>query len=315
VPEEIREYVALFRDAPVAWFPAVYDQVRRIDRLEAARAALAAARARAAAPAVARAFQAATSAKLLDAVARVTTAQAVVLDRRRVATLQLDLGVIAAMDLSTAHFALAERASLGDLAAGDHNRPELSRIAVFEMEQIAQVAACLHDAFGESAPAIRLGWAEILSEFDAPAPLSQLAGLPRWGELPLELRRNQQGLVDFLFSRIDRERTEAEAAINGLVRVCLLMAAHAPVDRVIPTRLVAPVPARPGARLDLAVDVRLARIGQIALVRGPANAVIARALVEDLADGVARARITQSYQPTLTLAAGIRVELSETGLA
>ena len=315
VPEEIREYVALFREAPVAWFPAVLDRVRVVDRLEAARAALAAARARAAAQAAARVFQAAISTRLLAAVARTTTAQAAVFERTRAATLQLDFGVIAAMDLSTAHRALAERATLGDLAAGEHNRPELSRVAVSEMDQMAQVAACLHDAFGESAPVIRLGWAEMLSEFDAPAPLSQLAGLPRWSELPLDLRRTQQGLVDALFSRIDRTRDEAAAAINGLVRVCLLMASHAPVDRVIATRLVAPAPARPGARLDLAVDVRLARIGQVALVRSAANAVIARAVVEDLGDGVARARITHSYQPTVTIAAGVRVELSETGFA
>jgi hypothetical protein len=311
VPEEVRDYVALFRDAPVAWFPQVLDRVRVIDRLDAARAALEAARARAAAQAAARARQAASSTKLLAAVARATAAQASVLDRRRVATMQLDLGVIAAMDLSVAHRALAETASLGDLAAGDHRRPELSRLAVGELEQLGQVAACLHDAFGEAPPAIRLGWAEILSEFDAPAPLAQLAGLPRWGDLPLELRRTQQGLVDFLFSRIDRDRDEAENAINGLVRVCLLMAAHAPVDRVIPARLVAPVPARPGARLDLALDIRLARIGQVALVRGQANSIIARAVVEDLADGIARARITESFQPTVTIAAGVRIELSE----
>ena len=61
--------------------------------------------------------------------------------------------------------------------------------------------------------------------------------------------------------------------------------------------------------------MRLARIGQVALVRSASNAVIARAVVEDLADGVARARITQSYQPTITLAAGLRIELSETGFA
>jgi hypothetical protein len=312
VPEEVREYVALFRDAPVAWFPTVHSRVRAIDRLEAARAALAAARARAAAQA-AKARQVATTSKLLAAVARTTSAQKLVLEARRVATLQLDLGVIASMDLSVAHQALADRASLGDIAAGDHNRPELSRLAVAEIEQLGQVAACLHDAFGEAPPVIRLGWAEILSEFDAPAPLAELAGLPRWGELPLDLRRTQQGLVDFLFSRIDRDRDEAEAAMSGVVRVCLLMAAQAPVDRVIPARLVAPAPARPGSRLDLALDIRLACIGQLALVRGAANSVIARAVVEDLSDGIARARITESFQATVTIAAGARIELSEAG--
>lgn len=313
VPEEIRDYVGLFKGAPVAWFPGLYDRLKLIDRLEAARAAMAAARARAAAIAAARTFQAASTARILVAVARTTTAQAAVLDRFRQATLQLDVGAIRVMDLSTLHVAIAERASVGDLIAGDHNRPQLSQLAANELQQLGHVAGCLHDAFGEALPAIRLGWAEILSEYDQPAPLSDLAGLPRWSELPLDLRRTQQGLVDYLFSRIDRTRSEAEAAMNELVRVCLLMASHAPVDRVIPTRLVTPAPARPGSRLDLAVDIRLARIGQVALVRDSASAVIARAVVEDLADGVARARITESFQPTVTIAAGARIELSELG--
>lgn len=313
VPEEIRGYVALFRGAPVAWFPALVGRVRLIDRLEAARAAMAAARARAAAFADAPVVLPAASGPMLAAVARTTSAQATVLARFRQATLQLDVGAIRAMDLSTLHVALVERGSLADLIAGDHNRPDLAHAAAVELQQLGQVAGCLYDAFGEALPAIRLGWAEILSEYDQPAPLADLGGLPRWGELPLELRRTQQGLVDYLFSRIDRSRDEAEAAMNELVRVCLLMASHAPVDRVIPTRLVAPVPARPGARLDLAVDIRLARIGQVALVRDAASAVIARAVVEDLADGVARARITQSFQPTVTIAAGVRIELSERG--
>jgi hypothetical protein len=313
VPEEIRDYVGLFRDAPVAWFPALHAEVRRIDRLEAARRALVAVKARAAIRALPRVVRATGATRLLGAVARAATAQEAVFDRLRATSAAIDVGIVAALDLSAVHRTLADRASLGDLASGEHDRPELARRAATELEQLGRVAGCLHDAFGEVPPALRLGWAELLSGFDAPAPMHELAGLAGWGDLPLDLRRTQQGLVDFLFGRIDRGREEAEAAVNELVRICLLKAAHAPVDRVIPARLVAPAPARPGARLDLALDIRLARIGQVALVRGPDQAVLARAVVDDIADGVARARITQSFQPTASLAAGIRIELRDDG--
>jgi len=200
-------------------------------------------------------------------------------------------------------------ASLGDLIAGDHQRPQLTSLASQEIEQIGQVAACLHDSFGDTPPVVRLGWAEILSEFDQPAPLDRLSGLPQWNELDLDLKRTQQGFVDWLFSRIDRSIPAAVQAINELVRVCLLMAAHAPVDRIIPARLVAPARAEVGSRFDIAVDIRQARIGMVALVRSDDGKAVARAIVEDLSEGQARARVTQTFLAVGMLAAGARVEL------
>ncbi len=96
-----------------------------------------------------------------------------------------------------------------------------------------------------------------------------------------------------------------------LVRICLLMAAHAPVDRVIPARLVAPVTVRPGVRLELALDIRTARIGMTALLRDAEARPVGTAVVEDLADGVGRARILKGLGTgTVTLSAGLRVELT-----
>lgn len=309
-PEEIRDYVALFRDAPVAWFPHVSRRLLLLDRLDAARAALATVRLRAAIlPVVAPPPPALP--KLLGVVQGVLAAQRAVLEPRRLEAVQLDLSIMATLDLSGVRRLVGERASLGDLASGEHNRPELARRAAEELESIARVAGCLHAALGEAAPAIRLGWAELLSGFDEPAPLATLAGLPEWSEQPIALRRTQQGLVDWLFSRVDRAIPRAEAAMNELVRVCLLLAAHAPVDRVIPARLVAPVTVRPGVRLDLALDVKAARIGMTALLRDAEARPVGTAIVEDLADGVARARILKGLTPSaVTLAAGLRVELT-----
>lgn len=312
VPEELRDYAALFRDAPVGWFPAVKVRLDLIDRLEAARKSLVAVRLRAAAPFELTFVRASNPPKMLAVVDQVIGAQRSIIDQRRLAALQLDLAGAAVSELSSARAALADRASLADLIAGDHNRPQLSRLAASEIESIGQVAGCLYASFGEVPPVMRLEWAELLSEFDTPAPLSSLAGLPRWNTLPLELRRTQQGFVDWLFSRIDRSIAPAEGAINELVRIALLLAAHAPVDRIIPARLVAPAPARIGGRLDLAVDIRAVRIGMTAFVRGADSSLIAHAVVDDLAEGVARARIVKVFSAATTIAAGVRIDLSDT---
>jgi hypothetical protein len=311
VPEELHDYAGLFRDAPVSWFPAVRDQLRLLDRLDAARAALLAARRRAMLPWFSTPVISASAPPYLRAVQSSMVAQRSVYEQRRLIAAQLDLSAIAVADLSIVQRAMHDAASMADVIAGEHNRPSLARLAAGEIDGIGQIAGCLHARFADVPPVIRLAWAELLSEFDNPAPMSNLAGLPRWGELPLEERRTQQGLVDWLFSRIDRSINDAQNAMNELVRVCLLLAAHAPVDRIIPARLVAPVPARIGVGLDLAVDIRVARIGMTALIRGADTQPIAHAVVEDLAEGVARARITRTFQSLPSIATTVRVDLSD----
>lgn len=316
VPEEIRDYAGLFRDAPVAWFPAVKARMDLLDRLDAARAALQAARLRAQMVwPVLTYLPTGTQPRMLAAVHAAMAAQRSVFDRRRIMASQMDFSVIQTADLLVARRAIVEAASMGDLIAGDHNRPALARLAASEIESVGQIAGCLHESFGEVPPIMRLGWAEILSEFDRPAPLDRLSGLPDWSTLPLEQRRTQQGFVDFLFRQIDRTIPDAVAAVNDLIRVCLLMAAHAPVDRVIPARLVAPTPARIGVNLDLAVDIRLARVGMTALIRGADSQPIAHAVIEDLGDGVARARITRTFQAVTTIQTTARVDLTRVSLS
>src|SRR5262249_37157662 len=314
VPEELHDYAGLFRDAPVSWFPAVRDQLRLLDRLDAARAALLAARQRAMLPWLFTPGISASAPPHLRAVQSSMVAQRNVYEQRRLIAAQLDLSAIAVADLSIVRRAMHDAASMADVIAGEHNRPSLARLAAGEIDGIGQAARCLHASFADVPPVIRLAWADLLSEFDNPAPLSNLAGLPRWGELPLEDRRTQQGLVDWLFSRIDRSIKDAENAMNELVRVCLLLAAHAPVDRIIPARLVAPVPARIGVGLDLAVDIRVARIGMTALIRGADTQPIAPAILEGLAEAVARARITRTFQPLASIATTVRVDLSDAAI-
>jgi len=311
VPDEIHDYVELLRDAPAKWFPAVEAEIERVDRLEAARAAIEAARIRASIPLYyfAPPVQPSHMGRFQVSVYNALMAQRRLVEERRAMVAQLNLQALNTLSLAQTHIQLRESACLGDFIDGRHRQPLLTRLANEEMEGIGQVAGCLHESFGEVAPAIRLGWAELLSEFDRPAPLQSLAGLPGWPEVPMELRRTLQGFVDWLFHRIDRNNEKAKSALNELVRIAMLMAAEAPVDRIIPAQLVAPAPAKVGGRFQLALDVSRVRKGMTALIRDRDDRIVARALVEDVIDGHVSAIVVQNHAGVATVTHDMRFHL------
>jgi hypothetical protein len=304
VPDEIHDYVELLRDAPAKWFPAVEGEIERVDRIEAARAAIEAARIRASIPLYyyVPPIQLSYMGRFQASVYNAVMAQRRLVEERRAMVAQLNLQALNTLSLAQVHIQLRESACLGDFIDGRHRQPLLTRLASEEMEGIGQVAGCLHASFGEVAPVIRLGWAELLSEFDRPAPLQSLAGLPGWPEVPMELRRTLQGFVDWLFHRIDRNNEKAKSALNELVRIAMLMAAEAPVDRIIPAQLVAPAPAKVGNRFQLALDISRVRKGMTTLIRDRDDRIVARALVDDVIDGHVSAIIVQNHAaiPTVT---------------
>jgi hypothetical protein len=309
VADEVEDYVELLRDAPVRWFPRLAAAVDKIQRLDAARAAIEAMRYRAMLPLRTFTPAPATAPRFLLGVQRALGTQRQLVEERRSMVAQLNLAILPTLSLAQTQVQIRQMATVGDLLEGRHRQPALTRLASEEMEGIEQIAGCLHESFGEVAPILRLQWAEDLSAFDRPAPLHSLAGLPGWPEVPLELRRTLQGFVDWLFARIERSNQEASDAINELVRICLLMAAHAPVDRIIPAQLVAPAPARVGGRLQLALDISRVRKGMIALVRDRNEQVVSRAVVEDIVDGHASAVIVQNFAAVTTISADMRFQL------
>ena len=102
--------------------------------------------------------------------------------------------------------------------------------------------------------------------------------------------------------------------MNDLVRVCVLLASDAPVDRIVSADVARATPARPGIRLDLAVDVSQVRLGMSVLVRGASDAVLARGVVEDISGGMAQARITDAPDETVTIPPNARVHLTASAL-
>lgn len=310
VPSEIHDYIQLLREVPVSWFPAIAAMVRRIEQLDSAHNAIRTMFERAMTPRLlAAAAEVTASNRFLKGVQSAMVGGRRVVEARRLSVARLDVARIPSLSLKEAHAQLGAMATIGDLIAGSHRQPALSRAANDEIEAIASIAGCLHESFGEVAPIVRLGWAETLSEFDQPAPLANLASLRGWGEVPMELRRTLQGFVDWLFSRIDRSEDAAEDAINELVRICLLMAAHSPVDRIIPAHLVAPAPAKIGGKLFLTLDIARVRRGMTTLVRDDRDRIISRAVIDDIVDGRAQATVTHIESAITTFTPAMRFQL------
>ncbi|HEY6815476.1 MAG TPA: hypothetical protein VI168_08060 [Croceibacterium sp.] len=319
-PDELKRYTALLADSPVKWFPRVAAEVERIDRMEAAAEALEYSRRLATATQAlaqeSRAIQAHYAhyahygaARFMGSALQALHAQQQALIQRRLAKAQIDIAA-QVRSLSELHGYLHDIATLSDLSAGKHRYPKLTSMASAEIAGFAEIGGCLHAGFAEVPPVVRLAWAEILSEFDRPADLSNLAGLPRWGELPRQERKNLQALVDYLFSRIDRNNANARDFVNDLVRVAMLLAAHSPVSRMIPARLVQEAPARIGSRLVLTVDTREARKGMVALIRDGKDRLISKAVIDDIGDGQVGARIVSTFIQVSTIVPSMRIELT-----
>lgn len=314
-PDELKRFAALLGEAPVKWFPQIASEVNRIDRIEAARDALDYSRALASAsqvlafaPRVVAASKG--TARFLDGAIRAMQAQQQTLVARRLESVGRITAAVASLTLSEAHHQLTQTASLADLAAGKHRHGKLTALASAELSGTVEIAACLHASFAGVAPVIRLAWAEILSEFDHPAELASLAGLPRWGEVPREERRNLQGLVDYLFGRIDRTSDKAVAFFNDLVRAAMLLAAHSPIDLIIPAQLIAEAPARIGSRLSLSLDARRARKGMFAQIRDAQDRLICKAVIDDIGEGRAGARIVSTFVKVSAIVPSMRILLT-----
>ena len=110
-------------------------------------------------------------------------------------------------------------------------------------------------------------------------------------------RKEMQAIVDWLFSRIQRDQPDAVSHMNDLVRVAILLASHAPVSDIIAGDVIRDTTVKPGSRVDLSADLSRVRLGMHVLVYQQ-NTPVARAVVEDLSAGVATARMLTASAPS-----------------
>jgi hypothetical protein len=312
VPDELTAMLAVLREAPAAWFATVPNLIERLDRVDLLVRTVQAAQLRSQmfalraqpAPVVPTASPAARAIALVQARQR----QAV-LETRQLAT-TVDVARLSALTWRGARDEVQAVVSLGDLIDGEHGRGEVSRRAAEVYDQMARIAGCLHAEFSAVLPSIRLDWAERLSQFDAAPRLRDLSILPRWPEIEYLDRKQMQGYVDWLFDQIDARELRAQDLTNDVVRMCLLLAADAPIGRILAGRLPRPAVARPGVRIPLtAFDPGRLRVGMHALIySGPQ--VLVRAVVEDIG-GEISARVVQTAAAEVSLGVEARVQFAE----
>ncbi|MDH3661542.1 MAG: hypothetical protein OEU92_16195, partial [Alphaproteobacteria bacterium] len=241
--EELQEMVDNLREAPVGWFPSLAAEVDRINRPHYFIDVWRAARRRAEV--------------WLERVPERTKVLTTTTDQRRVAG-KAATGVRLALAASYSQIShvvavkaarplddltalswlnLRERVSkelsIDDLAGAGPAGARLNRRGLRELGQIASVTACFLATLRETPTTIRLQWAETLSVHDDPPDLFDITRAVGWTSLPFEQRRVLEHMHRWLFARIDRTIDEARRAMSEIVRVCLLLASHAPVSEIV----------------------------------------------------------------------------------
>jgi hypothetical protein len=305
-PAPLAAYVQLFRHSPARWFTALAPLLTRLDTRDKVLALLESARASAAsfvsldAASAARGSAEAVQLTLLGA------HQAIGALRQKSTLLQI--GDARTKKWTDVQRDATEHASIGDLVTGRHGSHQISAAAASELEQIGAVATCLHAEFAAVPPAIRLSWIERFSQFDRPGSLRDLTILPQYAKLDRPTRRRLQEFVDWLFTRVQRTERDAQSLINDLMRLCLLLASHAPVNRIIAGHVPRPTLVRPGILVPIRpINPELVRVGMEFHV-WQASRVVARGLVQDLHEGEVSARVDHVEAQTTTLDTTMRVQ-------
>ena len=305
-PQPLEAYVQLFRHAPARWFTALQPLLARLDTPDRLIGLLETARASAASFLRVDAIQALRTPVPAIGLTVLGAQQTIAALRQRTTTIQIP----DKRDYRWNDFKrdAAEHATVGDLITGRHGVSDVSAAAAQELDQIQRVATCLHAEFAAIAPAIRLLWVERFSQFDRPVFLRDLMVLPQYGTLDRATRRRLQEFADWLFLRVSASERDALNLVNDLVRLCLLLASHAPVNRIIAGHIPRPTPVRPGIQIPIRPLIPdLVRVGmEVHVWNGPK--VVAKGRVEDLVQGEVSARLDTVDAVTTTLDASMRVQ-------
>jgi hypothetical protein len=310
-PPELLAYVELVRDSPLLWFSLAPKLLRGLDRVWLIHRVFEWAQVRALQRLPVRyptVFGRAAS-PYAQGLSRLLSSREELIARQRGAFVHFQPSYLYSRSWLELQRAAHEQLSLGDLIDTSHGRPDISEAASTELKQLGRVATGLYQRFGKVPPLIRLEWADQLSQYDAPVNLRDLSRLPKWEQVEVMDRRELQLLVDWLFQRVVPTRPEAVSLINDLVRVCLLLASHAPVNELLSGHVAKATTARAGGSLELAVDPARVRIGMHVLIRSGLETV--QAVVEDLSSGVVRARVLLTSKQVVSLQAKASAYFSE----
>jgi len=312
-PAELSAYVQLFRHAPARWFTMLRPLIATLNTPGKLVALLDSAR------------SAALSFASLDVTSAVRASAAAVqftvlgahqvIGTLRQKTTQIQIADVRDRAWTDLHRDAEDHAAVGDLLSERHGSRAVSAAAAAELDRIGQVATCLHAEFAAIAPAIRLAWIERFSQFDRPALLRDLTVLPQYGQIDRTTRRRLQEFVDWIFGRVDGSQGDAVNLMNDLVRLCLLLASHAPVNQIIAGHVPRPTLVRPGIQIPIRpLNPELVRVGMEFHVWQDAR-VVARGRVDDLKTGEVSARVEHVEAQTTTIDSTMRVQFVPVALS
>jgi hypothetical protein len=310
MPDELADMLRVLREAPAAWFVKASSLLTQLDKIDhltrLVQSACMRATAGVAVPRLATPAPGGTA--LTDTVARIAARQAEAIAPRLTALQNVNVASFADVTWQAVRDKSEQVVSLADVAEGGHGRPTVARAAAVELENLGRVVACLYAEFSGAPASLRLHWAETLSEFDEAPNLRNLANLPRWTEIEYLERRRLQSYADWLFSQVRGTEALATALVNDVVRMCLLLACHAPVDRIVSGCMARPIiGAAVGLRIPLLVqEPARVRIGMHALLYRGAD-LIGRAVVADIGPQEISAQLIQTAGDKVELGTDVRV--------
>ncbi len=303
IPPELREIVALLREAPVNWLPAVEALLNRLERPHLLYELAASSQVRAMVQ-----LQLPPPASSAD---RETGVYAPVISNLYYANQQVfhtfaterssfPVTQLANQSWNSMVGVLQNLAAVGDLISSAVVHAEIVNATSRIMTQISNVATCLYTRVSTTDPEYRLAWAEFLRGPGLSLQLQSLAVLPNWTQQEYVARDQMQMLVDWLFQQIDTGNSAAVAFTSDVVRVCILLASHAPVDEIITSALT--VRTRPIVGGVLALNLPSERIASGMYVNLYSKGTLAaQAVVSDLDRQTVKATVTRVYQPDIYL--------------
>ncbi len=305
VPPELREIVALLREAPVSWFPAVQSQITRLERPSLLQDIASSAQTRATLQLTLPLHT--SSAASAPGIYAPTIATIYSADQQTFRTFQTQRAAFQPVQLANQSWAaqvgvLQSTVAVADLLSSEAVHAEVVDATARSLQQISSVANCLYTRVGGALPIDRLAWAEFLRGSGAGVGFSSLAVLPGWTSQDYVDRQQMQLLVDWLFQQIDPTDQTAAALMSDVVAVAILLASQAPVDGIIAGAVALRTTPTVGGpiRLTLPSD-RVAHGMYVQLYS--AGVLTARAVVSDLDSTGVSATITDVYNPNVALEA------------
>ncbi|WP_319575207.1 hypothetical protein [uncultured Desulfobacter sp.] len=311
---ELDDMLDVFREIPIAWLTEAKGLIRQVNTVPGVAELMTKAAARTA-RVIAQAPAQTVSQKIYNTHAFGRTACKIIAANQQVKqTAFKEKAVLDTVKLNTMTWldlvSQAEtRVSLADLIEKGRGFSKQARQAAIVMENLEDVAVCLYHLVDGMEPVVKLQWANLLSIYDKPVDLRYLEALPSFDKIDITLRKDLQNMVDWLFSQVDIGIAQARQTMNDLVRVCILLAAHAPVSTIIKGYVSEPSSGKVGDVIDVAVNQGIVKIGMTATVMTQQSLVV-QGVVTDVGAGAARIKVTQTKdgKPDFSIDQGAQIK-------